>query len=48
MSQKVLRRVIRLGPSSQAITIPKAFLKAEFVWIEKTDGTIIIKPAEVR
>jgi antitoxin component of MazEF toxin-antitoxin module len=44
---KLLRRVIKLG-SSIAVTLPRAWMKeSDFVWIERKNGEIIIRAAEV-
>ncbi|MEM4183665.1 MAG: hypothetical protein QXG52_09020 [Candidatus Caldarchaeum sp.] len=45
---KVLRRLIKLG-SSRAVTLPTDYLPtAAFVWLEKHDNSVVIKPAEVK
>ena len=47
--EKKLRRVIRLGLTSLAITLPPSWVEGhEYVWIEKKDSQIIISPAEVQ
>jgi hypothetical protein len=48
-SEKKLRRVIRLGTTSLGITLPPTWLEGlEYVWIERSDSAIIIRPAEVK
>jgi len=48
-SSRKLRRVIRLGNTSLAVTLPPTWLEGwQYVWIEREDSTIVIKPAEVK
>jgi hypothetical protein len=47
--ERKLRRVIRLGNTSLAVTLPPTWLEGQqYVWIERADSGIIIRPAEVR
>jgi virulence-associated protein VagC len=44
-----LRRVIRLGNTSLAVTLPPTWLEGQqYVWIEREDSAIVIRPAEVK
>jgi hypothetical protein len=48
-SERKLRRVIRLGNTSLAVTLPPTWLDGQqYVWVERTDSAIVIRPAEVR
>ncbi|MCS7145134.1 MAG: hypothetical protein NZ938_00360 [Aigarchaeota archaeon] len=49
MDQKILKRVIRIGPS-RAVVIPPKLLSDDvaYIWLRKEDGRIVIEPAEVR
>jgi len=46
--EKALRKVLQIG-ATKAITIPSVWLddSIQFVWIEKQDSSIVIRPAEV-
>jgi len=47
MNERKLRRVIHLG-SSVAVTLPHDWVFEYYVWIERRDSEIIIRPAEVQ
>jgi len=48
-TDRKLRRVIKLGETSFAVTLPPQWLAGhEYVWIERRDSEIVIKAAEVR
>jgi len=48
MKKKALRKVLQIG-ATKAVTIPSVWLddSIQFVWIEKQDSSIVIRPAEV-
>jgi len=45
---KTLRKVLRIG-NTRAVTIPPAWIddRIEFVWVERQNSLIVIRPAEV-
>jgi len=46
LNEKKLRRVILLG-NSYAVTLPRDWVERSYVWLEKKDRMILIRPAEV-
>ena len=50
MRERKLKKLIRLGPASVAVTLPLSWVeeeKLDYVWIEKRNSEIIITKAKV-
>jgi hypothetical protein len=51
IKERKLKKLIRLGPASVAVTIPLNWVEEEnlnYVWLEKRNSEIIIRKAEVQ